>query len=336
MAAHDTRPAGLTVWTNAALAPAAQARLEAVLTAGGHRLVVSGNASASVLTAGGEDPLLAGADIAFGQPEVAACRTLARLKWIALTSAGYTRYDHEDTFEALRARGAILTNASSVFAEPCAQHALAMMLALSRQLPASLAEQLGPRGWRYFEHRAGSRLLGGQTVLLLSYGAIAKRLVELLAPFGMKFYALRRRTYSEAGVHVIAEEKLSAVLPLADHIVNVLPENEATLGYVNARRLALVKPGAYFYNLGRGATVDERALVEALESGRLGGAYLDVFATEPLPPTSPLWTTKNCWLTPHTAGGRDDQDEALVDLFLHNFARFVAGERGAMRDVVVG
>lgn len=327
---------GLTIWTNAALEPGARARLEAGVAAGGHRLVVSKNASASVLAAGGADPLLAEADVAFGQPDAEACRGSRRLKWIALTSAGYTRYDNEETKGALRARGAVLTNASSVFAEPCAQHALAMMLALGRQLPASLAEQLGAKGWKYFEHRAGSRLLNGQTVLLLSYGAIAKRLVELLAPFGMKFYALRRRAYSEGGVHVIAEEKLSAVLPLADHVVNILPESDATSNYVNARRLALVKPGAYFYNIGRGATVDERALIEALESGRLGGAYLDVFATEPLPPSSPLWTTRNCWITPHTAGGRVDQDEALAELFLGNLEKFVAGERDAMRDVVAG
>ena len=325
----------LTIWTNAALEPTARARLEAGIAAGGHRLVVSKNVSASVLAAGGDDPLLASADVAFGQPDADACRDLPRLKWIALTSAGYTRYDNEVTKQALRARDAVLTNASSVFAEPCAQHALAMMLGLSRQLPASLAEQLGARGWKYLEHRAASRLLNGQTVLLLSYGAIAKRLVELLAPFGMKIYALRRRTYSEAGVHVIAEEKLSAVLPEADHIINILPENEATHGYVNARRLALAKPGAYFYNIGRGPTVDERALIEALETGRLGGAYLDVFATEPLPSTSPLWTTKNCWLTPHTAGGRNDQDAALAELFLVNLQAFAAGDRGQMRGVVI-
>ena len=324
----------LTIWTNAALAPAARERLEAGVAAGGHRLVVSAQASASVLAAAGDDPALAGADVAFGQPDAAACRRLARLRWIALTSAGYTRYDNEETRDALRSRGAVLTNASSVFAEPCAQHALAMMLGLSRGLPASVAEQLGERRWMYFERRAESRLLNGQTVLLLSYGAIAKRLVELLAPFGMRFYALRRRAYSEAGVHVIAEEKLSAVLPLADHVINILPENDATHRYVNARRLAQVKRGAFFYNIGRGPTVDEAALIEALESGRLGGAYLDVFETEPLPAASPLWTTRNCWLTPHTAGGRTDQDEALADLFLDNLARFVAGDHGAMRDVV--
>ena len=325
---------GLVIWTNAALADGPRARLAAGVAAGGHRLVVSAQASASVLAAGGEDALLAGADVAFGQPDAAACRRLERLKWIALTSAGYTRYDNEETKMALRDRGAVMTNASSVFAEPCAQHALAMMLALSRRLPDAVAEQRGAREWKYFENRAASRLLNGQTVLLLSYGAIARRLVELLAPFGMKIYCLRRRTYSEAGVHVIAEEKLSAVLPLADHVVNILPENEETLGYVNARRLALVKPGAYFYNLGRGPTVDEGALIRALESGRLGGAYLDVFATEPLPPSSALWTAPNCWLTPHTAGGRNDQDDAWTDLLLGNLAKFSAGDAGAMRDRV--
>jgi phosphoglycerate dehydrogenase-like enzyme len=325
----------LTVWTNAALAPAAHARLAETLAADGHRLVVSTQASASVLAAAGDDPALAEADIAFGQPDADACRRHTRLRWIALTSAGYTRYDHEETFDALRARRAVLTNASSVFAEPCAQHLLAMMLGLARRLPDSLDEQRGARGWKYFEHRAASRLLTGQTVLLLGYGAIAKRLVELLAPFRMRIYALRRRVYSEAGVHVIAEEKLSAVLPLADHLVDILPENPATHRYVNARRLALLKPGAFFYNIGRGPTVDEPALVEALEAGRVGGAYLDVFATEPLPPSSPLWTTRNCYVTPHTGGGRTDQDDALVDMFLGNLAKFTAGDLGGMDDRVV-
>lgn len=325
----------LTIWTNAALAPAAHTRLAATLTAAGHRLVLSTQTSASVLAAAADDPALADADIAFGQPDSDACRRHARMRWIALTSAGYTRYDTEETFEALRARRAVLTNASSVFAEPCAQHLLAMMLGLARRLPDSLDEQRGAREWKYFEHRAASRLLTGQTVLLLGYGAIAKRLVELLAPFHMRIYALRRRVYSEAGVHVIAEEKLSAVLPLADHLVDILPENPATHRYVNARRLSLLKPGAFFYNIGRGPTVDEPALVEALATGRVGGAYLDVFATEPLPPSSPLWTTRNCYITPHTGGGRSDQDDALVDAFLANLVNFTAGNLAGMGDRVV-
>ena len=209
-----------------------------------------------------------------------------------------------------------------------------MMLALGRQLLASHAEQLGGRQWKFFERRSVSVLLNGQTVLLLGYGKIARRLTELLAPFGVKLYAVRRKAHSERGVHIISEDRVTSVLAEADHIVNLLPDNEASRNYVNARRLGACKPGARFYNIGRGTTVDERALVQALESGRLGAAYLDVFAEEPLPPSNALWTAPNCFITPHTAGGRSDQDVALVKHFLANLAAFENGG-GAMVDRVV-
>jgi phosphoglycerate dehydrogenase-like enzyme len=134
-------------------------------------------------------------------------------------------------------------------------------------------------------------------------------------------------------VTIIPEEQLTAVLPEADHVVNVLPENASTINYVNARRLASFKPGAKFYNVGRGTTVDQTALLDALQSGRLGGAYLDVMDPEPLPPSHPLWTAPRCHITPHIAGGRLDQDEAIVRHFLANLAAFQRGE--PMTDRVV-
>jgi phosphoglycerate dehydrogenase-like enzyme len=149
----------------------------------------------------------------------------------------------------------------------------------------------------------------------------------------MKIYAVRRSVRSEPGVHIIPEEKISAVLPLADHVINILPDNDGTRNYVNARRLACFKPRARFYNVGRGSTVDHPALIEALNSGRLGAAYLDVFETEPLPPSHPLWTTPRCYITPHTAGGRLDQDEAIVRHFLANLIAF--GQKAPMADQVV-
>ncbi|MCC5023213.1 MAG: hypothetical protein J6386_10705 [Candidatus Synoicihabitans palmerolidicus] len=152
----------------------------------------------------------------------------------------------------------------------------------------------------------------------------------------MKIYALRRRTYSESGVHVIAEEKLSAVLPKVDHLINILPESEATVGFVNRRRLALLKRGgARFYNIGRGPTVDQNALMEALESGQLDAAYLDVMDPEPLPASPQLWRTKNCYITPHTGGGRSDQDDAIVAHFLDNLAAFEANETDGMANRIV-
>ena len=321
----------LTLWCNGRFSEEATRRL--VEGTARHRLVISAGATPSVLTAGEPDPELAKADVAFGQPDAAQCLALPRLRWIEVTSAGYTRYDTPEFLEGLRDRGSAFTNMSSVFAEPCAQHALAMMLALSRQLLPSHRDQLTDRRWEYSQRRYDSQLLLGRTVLLLSYGAIARRLVELLAPFRMRIFALRRQARSESGVHVIAEERLSAVLPEVDHLVNILPENEATRNYVNARRLALLKPGANVYNIGRGTTVDQRALQEALESGRIGAAYLDVTDPEPLPPDHPLWTTRNCYITPHTAGGRRDQDEAIVEHFLKNLAAFERGD--PMTDRVV-
>ncbi len=286
----------------------------------GHELVLSGQLNQSVLAVGGRDPGMEGAAVAFGQPNAADCLAFDSLRWIEVSSAGYTRYDTEEFRTALRARGAILTNASQVYADPCAEHVLAMMLALGRQLLPSSATQLGDHGWPYAERRDNSRLLRGQTVTMLGFGAIGRRLAELLAPFGMRLYALRRQLRSEPGVHVVAEENLTKVLGESDHVVNVLPENEATRNYVNKRRISCFKPGARFYNVGRGATVDQDALIEALHAGRVGAAYLDVMVPEPLPPGHPLWTTPRCYLTPHTAGGRHKGELELVRHFLANLA----------------
>lgn len=323
------------IWCNTKFSDGAVRLLEEGARARGCRLVFSESLSASVLDAGKPDPLLAGADIALGQPDVAQCVALPALRWIAISTAGYTRYDREDFQDALRARGGAFTNASHVFAEPCAQHVLAMMLAFGRQLLQSHADQMDGRSWEYFQRRHDSRLLNGETVLMLGYGVIGRRLAELLAPFGMRIVAVRRRARSESGVRIISEDRVSAALGEADHVVNILSDNETTRNYVNARRLSCMKPGAKFYNIGRGATVDHRALIDALESGRLAAAYLDVFETEPLPPHDPLWTARNCFITPHTAGGRRDQDEAIVRHFLENLVAWLGNNVEGMIDRIV-
>jgi phosphoglycerate dehydrogenase-like enzyme len=327
----DSPTMSLTIWCNAKFSDAAEQSLREGTH--GHRLIFSSMTSGDVLAVGKLDPLLGEADVAFGQPDAEECMRCQRLKWIEVISAGYTRYDREDFRLALRARGAAFTNASSVFSEPCAQHGLGFMLALGRNLFPSYRDQLTDHSWRYEERRRDARLLTGQTVLMLGFGAIGRRLAELLAPFRMQIYAVRRQARSEPGVRIISEEDLTRVLPLADHVVNVLPENETTRGYVNARRLGWFKPGAKFYNVGRGTTVDQRALIEALQGGRLGAACLDVTDPEPLPPEHPLWTVPNCYITSHTAGGRHDQSEALIGHFLANFRAFVSG--GGLTDRVI-
>ncbi|MES2696816.1 MAG: D-2-hydroxyacid dehydrogenase [Verrucomicrobiota bacterium] len=328
-----SKPASLTIWTNTKFSDADTKLLVEGVKRAGHTLVASKEASASVLVAGKADPDLPKADIAFGQPDAVQCLDCKQLRWVEVTTAGYTRYDTTEFQEGFRARGSIFSNVSDVFADPCAQHVLAMMLALGRQLLPSYRDQLTDQSWHYAERRYHSRLLTGQTVLLLGFGAIGRRLAELLAPFGVTVIAVRRQTRSERGVRIIPEEGLSSALAQADHIVNILPDNAGTRNYVNARRLSCVKPGARFYNVGRGTTVDERALVEALQAKRIETAYLDVFETEPLPKESALWTLPNCYVTPHTAGGRHDQDTAIVKHFLKNLEAFTSG--GTLVDRIV-
>ena len=141
----------------------------------------------------------------------------------------------------------------------------------------------------------------------------------------MHVICVRRRPRGDEPVEVVPESKLDELLPHADHVVNILPENAGTVGFFDARRLRSIRPGAAFYNIGRGTTVDQDALRAALEDGRLSAAYLDVTDPEPLPPDHPLWSAPDCFITPHTAGGRDDEFSQLVRHFLDNLRRLEAG-----------
>jgi phosphoglycerate dehydrogenase-like enzyme len=316
----------LTIWTNHGFRPEVLKEFRQRLEADGHQLIVSPKASPIVLAAGGPDPSLELADVAFGQPDVAQTMSCARLKFLELSTAGYARYERPDFRAAMKARGVPVTNASQVFADPCAQHVLAQMLALVRNLPVQLRNQDGSREWRYLEDRFTNGVLTRHTVLLLGYGAIGRRLATLLQPFGTRVLAFRRTPTAEAGVTVIGEAGLAAALAAADHVVNIFPDSPATTGWMSAARFAAMKPGARFYNIGRGTTVDQAALLAALASGRLGSAYLDVMDPEPLPPAHPLWTARNCYITCHIGGGTGDQDHNLAAHFLANLAAFTRGE----------
>lgn len=316
-------PAPLAIWCNAHLTEPAMRMLRDEI--GPHRLLVPADRTMNLVT-GGPDPLLARADVAFGQPDPKQVIELANLRWVQLTTAGYTRYDTEPVRKALKGRGAVLTNSSMVYDEPCAQHVLSMMLALARRLPQCWADQATARSWKSSEHRIQSHLLRGQTVLLLGFGAIARRLVQLLEPFQMKLMAVRRTVTGEESVYAYPFQRTRELLADVDHVVNLLPANETTEQFFDADLIGAMKPTAIFYNIGRGTTVDQYALRTALEVGRIAGAYLDVTDPEPLPPDDPLWATPNCWITPHTAGGHDTEFERLVGHFLQNLRRFTSGE----------
>jgi phosphoglycerate dehydrogenase-like enzyme len=315
----------LVIWCNAQLPDAARARL--VDGTRVHRLVIPAAGLVAASGSGAVDPGLADADVAFGQPDPAQLLGTPRLRWIHLNSAGYGPYDREDLRRALEARGARLTKSSLVYDEPCAEHVLAFMLSRARRLDEAFANALGPRAWPQHALRAGARLLEGQSAVLVGFGSIAHRLVELLAPFHMKLTGVRRRVAGDEPIPTFAwgTPEARAALGRAEHVVDLLPGGAGTARAFDAALFAALAPGAVFYNIGRGSTVDQDALRAALVAGRLGAAYLDVTEPEPLPPEHPLWTTPSCFVTPHAAGGHDDEGERSVRHFLENLARFTTG-----------
>jgi phosphoglycerate dehydrogenase-like enzyme len=298
-----------------------------------HQLVLPQVQGASVLSVAPTDPALFEADIALGQPDVAGVLKTKRLRWLQVTSAGFTRYDTPEFRATAKARGLIVTNSSSVYAEACAEHVFSFMMAQARQLPRALQLRCANGSAPWNELRQASSCLLGQEVVILGYGSIAARLVEMLAPFRMKITALRRQPRGDEGVATVTVENLAAALSTADHVINILPDNAASLHFIEKTRLAQMKPGAVFYNIGRGTTVDQEALVASLHSSHLAAAWLDVTDPEPLPDSHPLLSAPNCYITPHTAGGHPNESTTLARHFLDNFQRFITN--APLRDRVM-
>ena len=317
-------PTALRIWCNYPLdEPAVRLLREGTR---GHELVLHEPPDDAETVRDAADAPPEDAEILFGQPDPEGLVANAHVRWVQLSSAGYTRYDREDLRAAFRARGAVLSNSSHVFDEPCAQHLAAMILALARRLPSCLDNQRGARRW--LQGQAGdrqSRLLTGQTVFIYGFGAIARRLVEILVPLRMKLFGVRRTARGDEGVPILTEAEADARLGEADHVVDILPHNDSTRHFFGRERFARCKRGACFYNVGRGATVDQAALAAALRDGPLEAAFLDVTDPEPLPVEHPLWDLPNCFITPHVAGSHADEDERLVRHFLGNLERFAAG-----------
>jgi phosphoglycerate dehydrogenase-like enzyme len=290
-----------------------------------HQIVLPEKPAASVLSKSGPDPALMAADIAFGQPDATGVLQAPQLRWLQISSAGYTRYDTTEFRKAAAGRGLSVSNSSTVYAEPCAEHVLAFMLAQSRRLPVALASRSENGSDDWFALRDSCRLLRGQNVLMLGFGAIAKHLIDLLRPFDVEITALRRNRAADDIVSVITVEGLPDALAKADHVVNILPDNADSARFMSAERFGAMKKGAVFYNIGRGATVDRGDLAEALRSGHLAAAWLDVTDPEPLPAEHPLLRAPNCFITPHVGGGHQNEAHTLVRHFLDNLCRFLDG-----------
>ena len=220
---------------------------------------------------------------------------------------------------------------------PIAEYVMLMILAVSRRLP-SLLELQAERTWQPLE----SRELRDVTVGIVGLGSIGRAVGALATAFGCRVVATRRRP--EAGSHaadgagdepylgslmldrVLAPEQLPELLAESDFVVLAAPLTEDTHGLIGDEAIAQLKPGAWVINVARGELIDERALARAIRDGRLGGAVLDTFREEPLPPTSPLYDLPNVILTPHTSWSSTRVLDRSVDLFCENLRRYADGQ----------
>jgi phosphoglycerate dehydrogenase-like enzyme len=247
-----------------------------------------------------------------------------RLRWIQSISAGVEELAHP----VLSEHGVVLTNAAGVYDPGLAESVLGFLLAFSTRILEDA--RLEPGAWP----QDGMRLLRGTTALVVGSGSIGSEVGRLLKTAGLNVRGIARTPRAPDGVFesIAGPGALQDELATADHVVNVLPITLATRRMFDAAAFAAMKPTAVFVNIGRGATVDEAALIEALRDGVIAGAALDVFEVEPLPAESPLWRMPNVLVSPHRAGDHEGWESDVVALFVDNLRRFVADE--PLRNVV--
>ncbi len=265
----------------------------------------------------------ADAIIGFCSPDLLAAGP--RLRWIQLPSAGA---EYCVRIPAVRERDILITNAQRIYGPEIAEHVMAMMLAFTRGLYRFIPEQLDGRWNRGAVPQQQLWELEGKTMLIVGLGGIGTEVAKRAHALGMRVTATRRssRTGPDFVDYVGLADELMDLAGEADVIVNAAPLTPETTGMFDAEFFALMKPTAYFINVGRGRSVVTADLMAALESGRIAGAGLDVTDPEPLPPGHRLWSLANVIITPHVAGGSDLRTERLWTIIRENIRRYVAGE----------
>ena len=245
------------------------------------------------------------------------------LKWLHVSNAGV---DHP-IYAEMQQRGARLTTSVGATAEPIAQTAIAGMLMLGRGFPHWLAGQQ-KKSWEPLRGAAAPRDMRGQQVVVVGRGHIGKNIARLASALGMKVTGIRRspKRDDDPCDRVCPPSELRSLLPQTDWLVLACPLTPETKNLVDAEMLAALPKGSRLVNIARGEVVDEPALIASLQSGHLGGAYLDVFVKEPLPAESPLWDLPNVIVTPHNSATSSGNEERVFQLFRDNLGRWFRGE----------
>ena len=250
-------------------------------------------------------------------------RKSPRLKWLQIHPAGAER----PIYSELRGRGVKVTTASGATAMTVAHSVLGAVITINRRFPL-LADAQRRHAW---EPRLGERSprdLKGQCAVIVGLGPIGRNIAGLLKMLGMSTVGVRRGADPVAPCdRTVTYDRLPEVLPKADWLILCCPASPVTRGIANSAVFAAMPEGSHFINVSRGEIALEKDVIAALQSGKLAGAYLDVFEREPLDPASPLWDMPNVLISPHTASHSQGQNEAIFDIFLDNLARFRAGQR---------
>ncbi len=258
------------------------------------------------------------------------------LRWVQLHFAGVDAFLNQPLLQVADIE---VTTASGIHATPIAEYCLGMMLAFNLQIPRMLSLQAKPEWPRDPYKIFGPHPLRGQTLGIVGYGSIGRELARLASCLGMRILASKRdakhteevNAYHEAGTgdpkgeipdRIYPPEALVSMARECDYLVLAAPLTPASRHVVDAEVLAAMKPSSVIVNIARGAVIDEKALIEALQSGKIRGAALDVFEEEPLPLTSPLWKLDNVILSPHVSGNNPLYHEKAAALFAENLKRY--------------
>jgi phosphoglycerate dehydrogenase-like enzyme len=259
-----------------------------------------------------------------------AARRLTAVRWVQTLAAG-----PDAVLQAGFASDVVVTAGLGLHDRTVAEHTLGLVLAAARRLNLLVRAQIGRRwagelgGLQPVRDSGSFRTLGDADVVIWGFGGIAARLAPLLAALGANVTGVARQAGERHGFPVVTEAGMAELLPSTDLLINILPATPETEGILGAAVLGRLPAHAWVVNVGRGATLDEAALLTAIRSGRLAGAALDVFGTEPLPATSGLWDEPNVIITPHAAGGRPEGASALLS---ENVSAYLRGH--PLRNIV--
>jgi D-2-hydroxyacid dehydrogenase (NADP+) len=248
------------------------------------------------------------------------------LQWIHSTAAGVSQLMYPE----LKNSSVIVTNTSGIASLPIAEHTMGLILALARNFPDSLRYQSQAKWaqqelWDKPQHISE---INGSVVLIVGYGSIGRQLAKRAQAFDMRVWGVTRSGKGDTShaEKILPVSQLNEALPYADYVVIAAPETSETKQLIGAEQIARMKRGARLINIARGSLLDETALVNALQSGALGAAALDVTGKEPLPAESPLWHAPNLFITPHTSAISERLWQRETDLFMKLLDQWFSGK----------